>query len=119
MAPSAYNGIPSARALERNGHATGPETAALLTLKTLRGALTLSASAAAGVWDARDAPPGLNGTMAGRRDADDAELAPLPSWSSGPDAPPPAATPPGVPGEGAGDMCDPLAPAAQQTRIVH
>ena len=62
--------------------------------------LTLRASAAAGVWAARDdpLPPGLKGTIAGRRDADDALLIPLPSLSSGAD---PLA--PGVRGDGAGE----------------
>ncbi len=52
---------------------------------------TLSASAAAGVWAARNAPLplGLNGTIAGRRDADDVVLIPLPSLSKGNDPPAP------------------------------
>jgi len=56
---------------------------------TLR--LTMRASAAAGVWAARDAPLplGLKGTIAGRRDADDVVLIPLPSLSSVDDPPAP------------------------------
>ena len=43
---------------------------------------------------------GLKGTIAGRRDAEDAELPPMPSFSKGADLP----APPGVFGDGAGDI---------------